>query len=194
MTKLQVNGLPPLPIDKNDTPNWANFLIEHADYERKSSEYALSIIGKYPDKTDTVAPLANIALGSLGIFKELCEYMHQKGVKLMPETPQNLYIKQLNWLSRSGREERFLDKLVLGSIAESRCAMRFSSLAPHFGDSTLTVFYNQCASIKQQHAEGYLALAHKTTAEATVTARYTELVAEEEKVMAGLGAAAGIFY
>jgi len=120
MTKLQVNSVPHLPDGTNETPDWANFLIEHADYERKASNYALSIIGKYPDKSDAIAPLANIALGSLGIFKELCEYMQQKEIQLIPETPQNLYIKQLNWLNRSGREERFLDKLILGSIAESR--------------------------------------------------------------------------
>lgn len=167
---------------------------EHADYERKSADYALSILGKFPDQASSISALANIGKSTISIYADLCEIMEQRGILLIPEVPQNLYLKQLGWLGRSGRKERFLDRLILGSIAESRCAKRFQQIADSIEDSDLARFYEQCAAKKQEHADRYLQLAIESTNDPeAVTLRLAELSAEEEKVMASQNGVSGIF-
>ncbi len=193
MVNIQGNLLSTEPIASNTGFNLTHFLQEHADYERKAAEYALSIIGKFPDKAFAVTPLAQIALGSMTIFRELCERMQATGVLLIPESPQNLYLKQLNWLNRSGREDRFLDRVLLGNIAESRCAARFKVISDIMEELSMGTFYNDCGKVKQQHSDLYLEMAYKAAIGETVNVRFEELRAGEEKVMATLGVAAGIF-
>lgn len=173
--------------------NWATFLQEHADYERKFSAYTLSIIGKYPDKLYAIAPLVQMAVGSLGIFNDLYTLMEAHAVQLIPESPQNLYLKQINWLCRPGREDRLLDKLLLGAIAETRSATRFKQVGADIESPQLMAFYNTCARLKQDYADRYMELAYQTAADDVVNARMEELKAEEEKMFAGLRGAAGVF-
>jgi tRNA-(ms[2]io[6]A)-hydroxylase len=190
MVKIQVK---PLEATTNNTVDIAEFLQEHADFERKSSDYALSIAGKFPEKFEGVSTLAHIGLGSLTIFAELCNLMQQRGVMLIPESPQNLYLKQLAWLNRSGREERYLDRLLLGRISETRCAKRFQQVSDLLEDLELASFYAQCARRKQQHADQYMQLAYEAMDTAIVNLRLEELITEEEKVMASQKGVAGIF-
>ncbi len=191
MVKIQVN---PLEATTNNYVNMAQFMQEHADYERKSADFALTIVGKFPDQTYSVSSLANIGKGTISIFAELCLLMEQRGVQLIPEVPQNLYLKQLGWLGRSGRKERFLDRLLLGSIAESRCAKRFQQVADGLEDVELIKFYEHCAALKQEHADKFLELAYLSDEEPdAVTLRLAELTAEEEKVMASQNGVSGIF-
>ncbi|CAN5350835.1 hypothetical protein BH09BAC1_BH09BAC1_21880 [soil metagenome] len=173
--------------------DWVHFLQEHADYERKASEYALSIIGKFPDKKFAVSLLAQVAVGCLTTFKEICELMWQRQIALIPESPQNLYLKQLNWLNRSGREERFLDRLLLGNIAEGRCAARFNTISTTSQDASLSVFYSSCAQLKLQHADIYTSIAYQSFPAELIQTRMGVLTAEEDKIMTKLGQAAGIF-
>ncbi len=190
MVKIQVN---PLEATTSNTVDIAEFLQEHADFERKSSDYALSIVGKFPEKFEGVSTLAHIGLGSLTIFAELCNLMQQRGVMLIPESPQNLYLKQLAWLNRSGREERYLDRLILGRISETRCAKRFQQVSDLLEDIELSTFYAQCARTKQQHADQYMQLAYEAMDTAIVNLRLEELIMEEEKVMASQQGVSGIF-
>ncbi len=172
----------------------AQFMQEHADYERKSADYALSIVGKFPDQSYSVSTLASIGSGTIAIFAELCILMEQRGVLLIPEVPQNLYLKQLGWLGRSGRKERFLDRLILGYIAEARCAKRYQQISNLLEDVDLMKFYEKCAAKKQEHADAYLNLAYQSGAEPEeVSLRLAALSAEEEKVMASQHGVSGIF-
>lgn len=191
MVKIQVN---PLEATTGYQLNLAEFMQEHADYERKSADYALAILGKFPDQASSISTLANIGRDTIAIYADLCEIMEQRGIQLIPEVPQNLYLKQLGWLGRSGRKERFMDRLILGSIAESRCAKRFREIAENIDDRQLSGFYEQCAAKKQEHADRYLQLAYQSSADAeSVALRLAELSAEEEKVMASQSGVSGIF-
>lgn len=172
----------------------AEFMQEHADYERKAADYALSILGKFPDQASSISALAIIGKNTIAMYADLCEIMEQRGVTLIPEVPQNLYLKQLGWLGRSGRKERYLDRLLLGSIAESRCAKRFQQIAESLEDPALARFYEHCAATKQEHADKYLELAYQSSTDPdSVTLRMAELSAEEEKVMASQNGVSGIF-
>ncbi len=65
---------------KYDTPKeWANqvldnldeFLQDHADAERKVSTMCLSIIAKYPDRTEIIEELTQTAIEELLHFKQV---------------------------------------------------------------------------------------------------------------------------
>lgn len=190
MVKIQGNVEYQEPISAfNNSP----FLQEHADYERKSADYALAIVGKFPDKTYAMGPLIQIALDALGIFAQLQQLMQARGILLMPEAPQNLYLKQLGWLGRTGREERFIDRIILGSIAENRVANRLETFATTLTDVELSLFYFKCIETKRACANNYMQLAKQTLTTSAVQERYDALLIEEEKIMASQHGAAGIF-
>lgn len=193
MVKIHGNDAIAEHTEQSVSAGWATFLQEHADYERKFSAYILSIIGKYPDKIYAITPLTEMAVGSLAVFKDLYALMEEHTVQLIPEAPQNLYLKQINWLCRPGREDRLLDKLLLGAIAETRSAVKFKQVCTDIDSPQLMAFYGACARLKQDYADMFMELAYQTAADDVVNARMDELKAEEEKMFVGLRGAAGVF-
>ncbi len=195
MAKIHGNTLTPvLPSPANSGFAIGRFLQEHADYERKSLDYALTIIGKYPDKTFAIDGLCSIAQDTMGIFAEVCHLMLRHNLPLMPESPQNLYLKQIAWLARSTREDRFIDRVILGSIAEKRCAVRFAEIALLAENVEIGLFYEKCAAHKETFSALYMGMALQSGIAADVVQqRFAELTAEEAKAMAAQAGVAGIF-
>lgn len=193
MVKIQGNELLPTLESTNSTLDTTKYLQEHADYERKALEYTMAIIGKFPEKMAAIEPLSQIALGSMTIFADLCTIMVRRGIPLMPESPQNLYLKQIAWLGRSVREERFMDRVLLGSIAEKRCAVRFAQIANLVDDAELMVFYQKCAAHKEHFSKAYMHIAQQNGPQDIVAQRLAALTVEEEKIMSSMGNIDGIF-
>ena len=58
-------------------------------------------------------------------FRDVYAIMERRGIQLSHEIPQDMYIKQLLQICRDGRNERFMDRLLLASLVETRGAERF---------------------------------------------------------------------
>ena len=135
------------------------FLIDHADCERKASAMAMSFVAKYPDRLEIIPELIDTAIEELEHFKMVYEIMQAKSLTLPASMAEDPYIKHLIKFCHSGRLERFLDRLLIASIAETRGAERFRLVAEHLEDENLKKFYKMLWTSEAKHGHIYVKMA-----------------------------------
>jgi tRNA-(ms[2]io[6]A)-hydroxylase len=138
--------------------NFAEFLKDHADCERKSSEMALSFVGKYPQKREIISSLITISIESLQNFQKAHALLSKLDSELDPEMSQDLYLKELTWASRSGRKERFIDRMIIAALVEARNSERFLLISSNHSDKQISKLYADLANVKERHSDVYLEL------------------------------------
>ena len=136
-----------------------SFLQDHADCERKASAMAMSFVAKYPDRTEIIPELISIAVEELVHFQQVQKLMEKRGVQLKHELTQDIYVKQLIDLCRTGREERFLDRLVIASVVECRGAERFRLVCETLEDEELKSFYYKLWKSEEKHGYVFIEMA-----------------------------------
>ncbi|MCP4929014.1 MAG: tRNA-(ms[2]io[6]A)-hydroxylase, partial [Gammaproteobacteria bacterium] len=120
--------------------NFDAFLIDHASCERKANAMLMSMIVKYPDRQAIIPQLIELAQEELEHFAETYAFMDKRNLLLTKDTPDP-YVNQLLAAARHGRNERFIDRMLIASVIESRGAERFRIVAENITDSTLVTFY-----------------------------------------------------
>lgn len=135
------------------------FLQDHADCERKASGFALSMVAKYPDRTEIIPDLIETALEELEHFKLVYEVMATRGISLAHVIPKDRYIEALIQLRRTGRDEHFLDRLCIGSVLETRGAERFRLVEEALTDPELKRFYKMLWTSEAKHGNLYVNMA-----------------------------------
>lgn len=166
--------------------NFNSFLIDHADCERKASAMALSFVAKYPNRTEIIPELIETALEELEHFKMVYELMQQRGIQLPSGMAKDPYISELLNNTRTGLEERFLDRLLIASVAETRGAERFRLIAEQLEDEDLKKFYKMLWTSEAKHGHIYVKMALNYFPENTVYLwldRWTDI---ESKVIRNL--------
>ncbi|MEZ4965766.1 MAG: tRNA-(ms[2]io[6]A)-hydroxylase [Saprospiraceae bacterium] len=139
--------------------DFSSFLQDHADCERKASGFAMSMVAKYPDRTEIIPELIETALEEMEHFKLVYERMAERGITLAHVIPKDLYIERLMDLRRNGREEHFLDRLCIGSVVESRGAERFHLVEEALEDSDMKRFYKMLWTSEAKHGNLYVNMA-----------------------------------
>ena len=156
-----------LDLKKESRPEWIkavlddfdSFLQDHANCERKASAMAMSFVAKFPDRTEILPELIETGIEELEHFKDVYALMEKRGVLLPAEIGQDLYVKALIGHCRSGREERFLDRLLLASIIECRGAERFRLVSEHISDPELREFYKRLWVSEARHGNIFVKMA-----------------------------------
>ena len=136
-----------------------SFLQDHANCERKASAMAMSFVAKHPDRLEIIPELIETGIEELEHFQRVYALMEKRGVQLPPEMGQDLYVKALIDRCRSGREERFLDRLLLASIIECRGAERFKLVADNLEDPELKSFYKELWTSEAKHGNIFVRMA-----------------------------------
>lgn len=163
-----------------------SFLQDHADCERKASSMAMSFVAKCPDKIKIIPALIETALEELEHFQQVYAIMEKRGVQLQQEMKQDQYIKQLLDCSRSGPEERLLDRLLLASIIECRGTERFRLVAEALQDEELKDFYKMLWTTEAKHGNIFVKMALEYYPEKEVNSRLEKLNDEEERICASM--------
>ena len=135
------------------------FLQDHANCERKASAMAMSFVAKYPDRLEIIPELIDTAVEELEHFKSVYAIMEERGVRLPAEMGQDMYVKQLVDQCRSGREERFMDRLLLASIIECRGAERFKLVYEALEPGDLKTFYHNLWASEAKHGNIFVKMA-----------------------------------
>jgi tRNA-(ms[2]io[6]A)-hydroxylase len=135
------------------------FLQDHADCERKASAMAMSFIAKYPDRKEIIPELIDTALEELEHFKMVYELMQSRNVPLPSGMSEDPYLKQLLKHCHSGITERFMDRLLIASVAETRGAERFRIVADNLDDPELKKFYKMLWVSEAKHGHIYIKMA-----------------------------------
>ena len=183
-----------LPLVKSSDPRWIDavlsdfnsFLQDHANCERKASAFAMSLVAKYPDRIDILPELIDTALEEMEHFKEVYAVMQKRSVLLRHEISEDAYIKKLLQLLRSSRDERFLDRLLLGSVIENRGAERFRLVYEAVDDTELKKFYHKLWASEAKHGDIFVKMALKYFPEADVFKRLHELNEKEGEIISSL--------
>ena len=162
------------------------FLQDHADCERKASAMAMSFVAKYPDRTAIIPKLIATALEEMKHFQQVYRIMQKREIRLTHEMQEDPYIKQLLQLSRTGREERFLDRLLIAAIVECRGAERFRMVHETLDDKPLKEFYRRLYESEMNHGDAFLEMARNYFEEPVIQKRLAQLIFEEGKILNSL--------
>ncbi len=163
--------------------NFDDFLADHADCERKASAMAMGFVAKFADREEIIPPMIQLALEELTHFRQVYEIMKRRGVKLPASFENDPYVNALLKLCRNGRDERFLDKLIVTSIVESRGAERFRIVSQALKDPELKAFYRTLYSAEAKHGNLFVNLAELYFDRKTIDKRLDELLREEARVI-----------
>lgn len=174
-------------------PDWVHvimddfhsFLQDHANCERKASALAMSLVVKYPDRSSIIPELIALAQEELQHFGQVYALMAERGIALAKDEPDP-YINKLMGLMRHGREERFIDRMLVSSLVECRGAERFGLIAESVTESGLKDFYTALWKSETKHANQFARLALKEHEEALITPRLEELAANEAAIIQSL--------
>ncbi|MDH5382159.1 MAG: tRNA-(ms[2]io[6]A)-hydroxylase, partial [Cyclobacteriaceae bacterium] len=116
-------------------------------------------------------------------FQQVYQIMEKRGVQLPAEMTQDLYVKQLIDKCRSGRIERFLDRLLLASIIECRGAERFRLVYENMEDPELKKFYHNLWASEAKHGHIFVGMALNYFDEKTVYDRLEVLNEMEGEII-----------
>ncbi len=167
------------------------FLADHANCERKASALAMSMIVKYKDRTSIIPALIALAQEELEHFQQVYELMEKRNLRLTADVPDP-YVNQLLAVARHGREERFIDRMLICSLVECRGAERFRMVAEAVEDPELQAFYEGLYKSETKHGHLFVQLLLKEVAEDLVYPRLLELAEAEAEIIRGLPARAAL--
>ncbi len=162
------------------------FLRDHADCERKASAMAMSFVAKYPDRKAIIPDLIATAIEELEHFQQVYELMQSKGISLTHSIGEDPYVKALIKKCHSGREERFLDRLLIASVVETRGAERFRLVSEAQEDPVMHRFYKILWASEAKHGHLFVKLALNYFPEDQVYERLRWWVEQEAEVLNAL--------
>lgn len=163
-----------------------SFLQDHADCERKASAMAMSFVAKYPDRKEIIPELIETGIEELEHFQMVYKLMEERGIHLSHSIGEDPYIKALLKLCHSGRNERFMDRLLIASLVETRGAERFKMVADAMEDEELSKFYKMLWTSEAKHGHIYVKMALNYFDKEEVYSRLAWWVEREAEILDNL--------
>lgn len=166
--------------------NFDAFLIDHADNERKVSNMALSFIAKAPEKTEMISELIDVAIEELVHFKQVFKIMNKRDIHFPKVMAKDEYINKFIKTNRSGWKERFMDRLIMASIVETRGAERFRLIGENHPEQEIQSFYTMLFKSEERHGNIFIDIALLYYEKEDVMKRLDEMVLIEAEICKSL--------
>ena len=184
MARKSIDLIYRTPAEWVDTAlsDFDHFLIDHANCERKASALAMSFVVRYPDKLKIIPQLIDLAKEELEHFEEAYLLMQSRGLQLTKDE-QDPYVNRLLKHARNGLHERFIDRMLIASIVESRGAERFGLVAEHHPEDEIRSFYDRLYKAELKHAHVFAKMLLEYVDEDTVYNRLYELNEIESEIV-----------
>ena len=163
-----------------------SFLQDHADCERKASAMAMSFVAKYPDRIEIIPDLIATGVEELEHFQQVYELMEKRGIQLQHSIGGDPYVQALIKRCHSGIMERFLDRLLIASVVETRGAERFRLIADALVDPELKRFYKHLWASEAKHGHLFVKMALNYFESDNVYKRLDFWIDVESEVLEGL--------
>ncbi|MCW3123521.1 MAG: tRNA 2-methylthio-N6-isopentenyl adenosine(37) hydroxylase MiaE [Flavipsychrobacter sp.] len=155
-----------LPTD----PRWVDLasvsleeiLTDHAFCEQKAATQCISLITRYPDRTELVNALAPIVTEEWGHFRMVWAEMKKRGFELGRQRKNN-YVNLLldNEPKLENGEDKLLNKLTLFALIEARSCERFRLLSENLEEEGLRHFYHKFMVSEAGHYRLFIDLAEQ---------------------------------
>jgi len=181
-----------LPTD----PRWVDIveknieeiLTDHVYCEQKAASYAISLITKYPEITELVDKMANLAQEELGHLKMVHQKIKDRGLVLGWEHRDPYVHDLLKFIKKGGNYEMVLvERLLIAAMIEARSCERFRMLSEKLKDKDLAKFYRDLMVSEAKHYTMFLKLAHKYAPSVDVDSKWKEFLEKEAKIMLSYG-------
>lgn len=167
----------------NDFPS---FLQDHADCERKASSMAMSFVAKYPNRVEIIPELIATAVEELEHFQQVYELMEKRGIQLAHQIKGDPYVQKLLKFCRHGKDDRFMDRLLLASVVETRGTERFKMVSEAQDDPEMHRFYKILWASEAKHGHIFVKMALNYYDKEATYKRLAEFVEFEAEVLNGL--------
>jgi tRNA-(ms[2]io[6]A)-hydroxylase len=191
LKKMHMLGLK-LPTD----PRWVNIveknieeiLTDHAFCEQKAATNAITIVVQYPEYTDLVDAMLELAKEELTHFQQVHEKIKARGFVLGRERKDE-YVNELVSFMRRGYKRNIIlvDKLLFGAMIEARSCERFKVLSENIKDEDLKNFYRELMISEANHYTLFIGFARKYAGGEDVDKRWKEFLDYEAKVISRYG-------
>ena len=168
--------------------NFDDFLLDHAACEKKAAGMAISMISHYPDRAALVSAMCDLAVEEMCHFREVVKLIQARNLQLGKDE-KDPYIAQLRNFVSKGKDDYFLDRLLMASVVEARGAERFALIAKALNtadQSPLQKFYTAIAQSESRHYTLFLELAHRYFSEEKTAKRLDEWLTFETDIMLDL--------
>ena len=162
--------------------NFDEFLVDHANCERKAAAMAMSFIAKYPEQPHLVAPLVELAREELEHFAQVYELMQARGLRLADDS-KDPYVNALLDACRSSGRGRYIDRMLVSSLIETRGAERFRLLVQALEDPELQLFYRALWACEAKHGNVFVKLLLVDEPEEEIYDRLRELNTVEGRII-----------
>lgn len=166
--------------------NFDKFLLDHADCERKASAMAMSFVARYPDRVEIIPELIETAIEELEHFQRVYQIMEERGLRLPAKMKEDGYVKQLLKSCRTGRDERFIDRMLWASVIECRGAERFRLVYQNLPEGDLKQFYRELWASEAKHGHIFVKMLLNYFEADPIYKRLYELVDIESEVLRNL--------
>ena len=181
-----------LPTD----PRWVNIveknieeiLTDHAFCEQKAATNAITIVVQYPEYSDLVDAMLELAKEELTHFQQVHEKIKERGFILGRERKDE-YVNELVAFKRRGykRNVVLVDKLLFGAMIEARSCERFKVLSENINDNDLKKFYRELMISEANHYSLFIGFARKYSGGEDVDKRWNEFLDYEAGVISKYG-------
>lgn len=181
-----------LPTD----PRWANIaeknieeiLTDHAWCEQKAASNAISITIRYPEKSELITELLELAQEELTHFQMVHERILARGLEL-GKPRKDEYVRQLMAYFPQGgkREDRLVNDLLVSAMIEARSCERFKVLSENIEDKELAAFYRDLMVSEANHYTLFLNYARKYGGREIADKKWNDLLDFEASIMKDLG-------
>ena len=172
-----------------------DFLLDHAACERKASASAISLVTHYPDRRELVRLMIELAREELLHFQQVHRLIDERGLMLTRDR-KDPYLNALLKRIRRGREDYFLDRLLLAGVVEARGCERFGLIATALEmsgtDAKMAAFYANLTESEARHRDLFVDLAELYFDKSAVSSRLSEWLDDEARIVSELPISAAL--
>jgi len=180
-----------LPTD----PRWINIvekdveeiLTDHAYCEQKAASTAISLIVSFPEYTDLVEEMIDLAQEEMSHFKMVHDIIIERGWILGYNRKDDYVLQIVKFFPKGGnRSTQLINRLLYAALIEARSCERFRLLSEELKDKKLAKFYRKLMISEANHYTMFLGFARKFGVRKEVDKKWQELLTFEAEVMKDL--------
>lgn len=182
-----------LPTD----PRWVNIveknieeiLTDHAYCEQKAASTAISLIVKFPERTELVEAMIALVKEEMSHFKMVHDKIIARGWTLGKERRDDYVIELTKFFKKgASRTNHLVHKLLYAALIEARSCERFRLLSENIEDEELATFYRNLMVSEANHYTMFLGFARKYGENIDeVNQKWQDLLTYEASIMKDLG-------
>jgi tRNA-(ms[2]io[6]A)-hydroxylase len=178
-------------------PRWANIvegnideiLTDHAWCEQKAASNAISIVVNFPEHSELVSKMIEIAREELEHFQLVHQLIIERGNVLGKERKDHYVNELLQFIKVPNRvrEAVLVDRLLFAAMIEARSCERFRVLSENITDKKLAKFYHDLMVSEAGHYTTFIGFARELGKGIDVEKRWEEFLEYEGKVISNYG-------